>query len=141
MRHEPCYKQLEIKMYNIVADTTTRNSEGKTHQWTTQKTKKMSNSDNTKNSGWTQVVVKGKQFLILIRHTQCYSYIQLSPVNDWFISIPTSINSRQCFSTVMILCSIRQFVFVSRNITSNGSFSYSIWFRKIVDGRGLTFAV
>ena len=51
MRHEPCYKQLEIKMYNIVADTTTRNSEGKTHQWTTQKTKKMSNSDNTKNSG------------------------------------------------------------------------------------------
>jgi hypothetical protein len=36
---------------NIVADITTRNSKGKTHKWTTQKAKKMSNTDNTKNSG------------------------------------------------------------------------------------------
>jgi hypothetical protein len=36
---------------NIVADITTRNSKGKTHKWTTQKAKKMSNTENTKNSG------------------------------------------------------------------------------------------
>jgi hypothetical protein len=36
---------------NIVADITTRNSKGKTHKWTTQKAKKMSNTDNTKNTG------------------------------------------------------------------------------------------
>ena len=29
---------------------------------------------------WTQVLVKGKQFLLLTRHSPCYSYKQSSPV-------------------------------------------------------------
>ena len=88
------------------------------------------------------MLAKGKKFRLLIRHPQCYSYIQSSPVNDKFISIHTRINSCQCtVSTVMILCSIRKLVFVSGNRTSNGSFSYSMWLRYIVDVRGLTFAV
>jgi hypothetical protein len=33
----------------------------------------MSNTDPTKKQRWTQVLVKGKQFLLLIRHPQCYS--------------------------------------------------------------------
>jgi hypothetical protein len=36
----------------------------------------MSNTDPTKNQGWTQVLAKGKRFLLLIRHLMCYSYIQ-----------------------------------------------------------------
>jgi len=35
---------------------------------TTQKTKKMSNTDTIKNGGWSQVLTKGRQFLHLIRH-------------------------------------------------------------------------
>jgi len=41
---------------------------------TTQKTKKMNNTDSIKNWGLTQVLEMGKQFLILIRHPLCYSY-------------------------------------------------------------------
>ena len=41
----------------------------------------MSNTDPTKNRAWTQVLVKGKQFLLLIRHLSCYSYIQWSSVS------------------------------------------------------------
>ena len=40
----------------------------------------MSNTDPPKNEGCTQVFAKGKQFLLLIRHPPCYSYIQSSPV-------------------------------------------------------------
>jgi len=50
-------------------------------------------------------------------------------LNDQFISIHTRINWCQCFSTVMILCSIRKLVFISRNRTRNGSFYYSMWLR------------
>jgi hypothetical protein len=43
--------------------------------------KKRRNTDSTKkNRGWTQVLVKGKQFLLLIRHPLCYSYRQSTPV-------------------------------------------------------------
>jgi hypothetical protein len=44
---------------------------------TTQKTK---NTDLTKCRGSPQVLAKGKQFLLLIRHPPCYSYIQSSQV-------------------------------------------------------------
>ena len=30
---------------------------------------------------WSQVLAKGRQFLLLIKHPPCYSYIQSSPVN------------------------------------------------------------
>ena len=36
----------------------------------------MINIDPTKKRWWTQVFVKGKQFLSLLRHTSCYSYNQ-----------------------------------------------------------------
>ena len=39
----------------------------------------MSNTDPIQAQVWTQVLRKGKQFLILIRHQPCYSYIQSSP--------------------------------------------------------------
>jgi hypothetical protein len=40
---------------------------------TTQKTKKISNTEPTqKQTGWTQVLRNGQQFLFLIRHLQCY---------------------------------------------------------------------
>jgi len=45
-----------------------------------QKSKKMSNTDPTKNRGSAQVLAKGKQFLLLIIHPLYYSYIQSSPV-------------------------------------------------------------
>jgi len=39
---------------------------------TTQKTKKMSNTDPTKiNRGWMHVLVKGKWFLLLMKHRSC----------------------------------------------------------------------
>ena len=41
---------------------------------TTQKIKKISNTDPTKTRGWTQVLAKDKQFLSLIRHQPCYLY-------------------------------------------------------------------
>jgi hypothetical protein len=34
----------------------------------------------SKNRGWTQRLTNGKQFLLLIRHPSCYSYIQSSLV-------------------------------------------------------------
>ena len=43
-----------------------------------QKTKEMSNTDHSKNRGWIEVLTKSKQFLLLIRYLQCYSYIQSS---------------------------------------------------------------
>ena len=48
----------------------------KTNKNTTQKTKKMSNTDPTKYRGCTQVLANGKQFLPLRRHPSCYSYSQ-----------------------------------------------------------------
>ena len=48
----------------------------KTHNTTTRITKKMSNTDATRNRGCTQVLRKGKQFLALLIHPPCYSYIQ-----------------------------------------------------------------
>jgi len=41
---------------------------------TTQKIKKMINTDSTENPGWTQAAAKGNQFLPLINHPPCYSY-------------------------------------------------------------------
>ena len=43
---------------------------------TTQKTRKMSNTEPTKNWGGTKMLVKGTQFLLHIRHPLCSSYIQ-----------------------------------------------------------------
>ena len=44
---------------------------------TTQKTKNMNNMDpHQKHGGWAQALVKGKQFLPLIRHPPCSSYSQ-----------------------------------------------------------------
>ena len=48
----------------------------KTHNRTTQETKKMCNTDPQKKLGWTEVIVKGKLFLLLIR----YTYSQSSPI-------------------------------------------------------------
>jgi hypothetical protein len=36
----------------------------------------MKSTDPTKNRGWTQVLTKSKQFLLLVRHLPCFSYIQ-----------------------------------------------------------------
>jgi hypothetical protein len=44
------------------------------------KKKKMSNTDPKKNRGCTWVLAKGKQFLLFVRRSPCYSYIQFSPV-------------------------------------------------------------
>jgi hypothetical protein len=41
----------------------------------------MCNTDSTKKKRrWTEMLVKGKQFLLLIRHPPCYSYRQSTPV-------------------------------------------------------------
>ena len=45
-------------------------------QKTTQKTKEMSNTGPTQNMRWNQVPQTGKQFLVLIGHSTCYSYSQ-----------------------------------------------------------------
>ena len=42
-------------------------------QNTTQKTRRIRNTDTTKNVGRTRVIGKGNQFLFLIRHLLCYS--------------------------------------------------------------------
>jgi hypothetical protein len=39
----------------------------------------MSNEDPTK-TGWTRVLTNGKQFLLLVSHSLCSSYIEVSPV-------------------------------------------------------------
>ena len=44
-------------------------------KYSTQKTRKTSNTDPTKNWWWTRVLAKGQQFLFLISHPPCYSYI------------------------------------------------------------------
>ena len=49
---------------------------------TKQKTKKMSNTDPTKTPGEnSRVLAKGNQFLLLIGHPPCYSFIHSSLVN------------------------------------------------------------
>jgi len=53
----------------ITTDITTQNS---ARNRKTQNTKKMSNTDPTKNGGLTQMLAKGKQFLLLIRHPPCH---------------------------------------------------------------------
>ena len=58
--------------HRFYVEITTRNS---ARNRTTQNTKKMSNTDPTKNGGLTQVLAKGKQFLLRIRHLPCYTYI------------------------------------------------------------------
>jgi len=50
------------------------------HKNITQKIKKMCNMDPAKNRGWIQVLAKGKQFLLHIKHMPCYSYIQSNPL-------------------------------------------------------------
>jgi hypothetical protein len=44
-------------------------------QTNTKSTKKMSNTDLTKISGWSQVFAKGKQFLLLIKHTPIFNFL------------------------------------------------------------------
>jgi hypothetical protein len=39
----------------------------------THKVKQINNTNPNKNHGWTKVLVKGKQFLYLIKHEPCYS--------------------------------------------------------------------
>jgi hypothetical protein len=46
------------------------------HNKTTQKHEKISNTNPPENWRRTQVLAKGKQFLLLIIHPFCYSYIQ-----------------------------------------------------------------
>jgi hypothetical protein len=104
----------------------------KTHK----KLKRWATRTHQKNGG---ELVKGKLFLLLIRHPQCDSYIQLTMANDQCTSIHTRINSCQCFSTIMILRSVRKLVCVSRNRTRNGSFCCSMWLKSIVGVRSLTF--
>jgi hypothetical protein len=65
----------------------------KTHNRTTHKRKWWATRTPLKNRGWTLVLEKGKQFLLLIRHPPCYSYIQSSPVMfmilldyNWYIA-------------------------------------------------------
>jgi hypothetical protein len=41
---------------------------------TTQKNKKMTNTNPTYDRRWIQMLTKGQQFLLLIRHPPCYSY-------------------------------------------------------------------
>ena len=75
---------------------------------TTKKTKIMSNTDLTKNRGWTHEFVKGKQFLLLIRHPRvahiikswliplcANKYIFRSPYQKdrWALAITCSISS------------------------------------------------
>jgi hypothetical protein len=46
---------------------------------------KLSNTDPTKTWGWTHMLGKSKQLLLLIRHPSCYSYIQ--PVSKFIICL------------------------------------------------------
>jgi hypothetical protein len=55
----------------------------------------MSNTDPIKNPGWTPVVVKGKQFMFLITHPLCYSYIQSSFVKLFLAVIEERKNLRK----------------------------------------------
>ena len=63
---EGAIKNWQYRDTGNIGHTTHRTNTKK--KYTTQKTKKMTNTDPTKNRGWTQVLVKGKQFLPLIRH-------------------------------------------------------------------------
>ena len=51
-----------------------------------QKAKKTSNTDPTKNQGWNKVLEKGKQFLLLIRHTAPSNQIKIGCLVFFFIS-------------------------------------------------------
>jgi len=61
----------------------------KTQNNATQKIKKMSNTDPTKNRGWARVHSKSKQFLSIIRHPTYYLYRRDVP--DTTIRIQTQI--------------------------------------------------
>jgi len=54
---------------------TTRNSERKDTTEQHKKLKRWATLTHQKNQGWTQVLAKGKQFLLFITHPLCYSYI------------------------------------------------------------------
>jgi len=70
---------------------------GRTHKNTTQKTKKMTNTDPTKNRGWTQVHAKGMQFLPLT-----FSLLSLGRyLCLWTISHRRYPLSSQCFDISM----------------------------------------
>jgi hypothetical protein len=68
------YRRIEHCFYvEVVTDITQLNV--KTHSRTTHKTKRIPPTN-----GWTRVLAKDQQFLLLIRHLQYYSYIQSSLV-------------------------------------------------------------
>ena len=57
----------------------------------------MSNTDPPKNRGRIQMFANGKQFLLLIRHPPCYSYIQSSTciIRLWS-NLPTDLRNSPC---------------------------------------------
>ena len=66
------------------------------------KTKKISNTEPNKNPGWTQVLAKGKQFLLLKRHPPCYSWSNpvkvLAMTLLWLFCVLIEINSDLCLT-------------------------------------------
>ena len=83
----PSHKQLEANTNRTSLPCANHNgqhnTEPRTQRHTTgqhKKTKTIINTYPTKNRGWTQVLAKGKQFLLLIWHPPFYSYIQSSLV-------------------------------------------------------------
>jgi hypothetical protein len=52
----------------------------KTHNREKQKLERWATQTQPEERDWTQMLVTDKQFLLLIRHRPCYSYIQSSPV-------------------------------------------------------------
>ena len=79
-----------------VHKTEVKNNNNK-HKHTTQKTKKMSNTGPTKTWWWTQVLTKGKQFLLLIRHPSCYPCSQIAS------DTTTHIQVQRCFQSYLFL--------------------------------------
>jgi hypothetical protein len=67
----------------------------KTHNRTTKKTETIINTDPPKTGSETRVLVKGKQFLLLIRHSPCYTYIQSSSVQVFAMQKVKHVSAKQ----------------------------------------------